>query len=121
MINVYDQHDAAFKCVSAYAVLDGAGEYVGKVLFKHPKDGAGRLYCYMQVFGAPMVRGFATGGGYDKRSASAHVAAKRLTVDGSLDPKTQASVAAFRGAIKDEGARWDDDLIRAGFRVLTVI
>lgn len=66
--------DAVYKAfnaipVSAYAITY-KGEHVGLVAWKHPKDGAGRVYCYLHIFGFQMVRGQAAGFGYDKRGVS---------------------------------------------------
>lgn len=76
MSDIYDQHRAAFANVSAYVILRG-GERVATIAFKFPRDGAGRLYAYVHWIGVPMVRGFAAGGGYDKRSAAVADAAQK--------------------------------------------
>jgi hypothetical protein len=69
MTNIYDQHDKAFSQVSASIIIkDGA--QVGTIAWKYPKDGAGRLWCYFHIHGQEMVRAYAGGYGYDKKSAS---------------------------------------------------
>lgn len=68
MPDIYDRHKAAFASVEAFVILHN-GERVASIAFKFPRDGAGRLYAYVHRYGLEMVRGFAAGGGYDKRSA----------------------------------------------------
>lgn len=93
MTDIYDLHDKAFARVSAYVILR-SGEKVATVAIKHPADGAGRLYAYVHWLGVPMVRGFAGGYGYDKRSAACADAAKRLP-----DPaETMARAAGWKTA-----------------------
>jgi len=122
MPNVYDQHHAAFACVEAYVVLNSARERVATVAFKRPRDGAGRLYCYLHVLGTRMVRGFAAGGGYDKRSAAAQVASRRLEETGLADyPDTLATVKAFKAALQDGPYGWQRELENAGFTVLRAV
>jgi hypothetical protein len=76
--NIYDQHSKAFDRVSAYVLADHAtGEQVGTVAFKYPADGAGRVYCYLHIHGLPMMRGCATGYGYDKTTAAFEAAASK--------------------------------------------
>ena len=55
MTNIYEQFDKAFLRVSAYTLLR-VGDPIGRAAFKRPADGAGRLWCYLQVWGYPMVR-----------------------------------------------------------------
>lgn len=123
---IYDQHDAAFAHVSAFVVVkDGAR--VATVAFKFPRDGAGRLYAYVHWIGAQMVRGFAAGGGYDKKTAACADATRkqRLTYkvgeDGegryqSYEPA--GAEAAFWHALSLNGGRdWDRALRDAGFEV----
>jgi hypothetical protein len=110
--SIYNLYDAAFARVSAYIVLDAAGVYIAKVSVKYPVDGAGRVYAYVHVFGAPMVRGSASGGGYDKRSAACASAAK--SAKGWPD--------AFRVAmLADAGTGWASAVTAAGYTVLQAI
>lgn len=78
MTTVYEQHDAAFKQVSAFVITDSKGERVATIAFKFPKDGAGRLYAYVHWIGVPMVRGHANGYGYDKKSAAVESAIPKI-------------------------------------------
>lgn len=77
MTKIYDQHVAAFQYVSAYVLMND-GEQIGKIAFKFPKDGAGRLYCYFHLIGSEMTRGYAGGYGYDKKSAAICDAIEKL-------------------------------------------
>ena len=77
MTTVYEHHDKAFANVSAY-VIARKGERVATIALKFPKDGAGRLWAYVHWIGTPMVRGYADGYGYDKRSAAVEAAASKI-------------------------------------------
>lgn len=120
MSAIYEMHDKAFANVSAYVIAKN-GERVATIALKFPKDGAGRLNTYVHWLGTEMVRGSASGYGYDKRSAAVSNAAERLTF--TKDPKTtplaeQEAFAAFRAAIEiDGGEYWDTRLRAAGFDV----
>lgn len=121
MSDVYEQHDAAFCRVSAFVILQH-GERVATVAFKLPADGAGRLYAYVHWFGTPMVRGFANGYGYDKRSAACAAAARKMENDGCRSVSELESFAAFRGAMrKDDSYSWERNLVSAGFVVLQAV
>lgn len=129
MPDIYDQHAAAFANVSAFVVMRD-GEKVATVAFKFPRDGAGRLYCYLHWLGLEIVRGYAGGYGYDKKSAAACDAAEKLKPDA-------ADKAAAEYGVKPDGARpwhihyrpflaalvsydgenWDRRLEKAGFTV----
>lgn len=118
MADIYDQHKAAFASVSAYVVLDDKGERVATVAFKYPRDGAGRLYCYLQIFGTSMVRDFAGGFGYAKHDAAIHKASRRIKLTGVPSyANLDATIAAFQGALKDSGYSWQHELREAGFTV----
>jgi hypothetical protein len=111
MPDIYEQHRKAFAAVSAY-VVSRKGERVATVAFKH---GDSRCSCFFHVIGTPMSKGWADGGGYDKASAAAHSAVRRI--DRNAYPEHLAIVDEIAGAIKDEGRSWDADLRAAGFEV----
>lgn len=120
--NIYDQHAAAFRAVSAFVILD-KGERVATVALKFPADGAGRLFAYVHWIGAPMVRAFAGGGGYDKRSAAVSAAVTKIA-----DPVTprECETAGRRTAFIDalhgcDGHDWTRKLEDAGFTVLQAV
>ena len=117
MTNVYDQHRASFPQVSAYVVMRD-GKQVATVAIKYPRDGAGRLYAYVHWFGVPMVRGYASGGGYDKRSAACASAARHMDWnDHTDDDKT----AFIRALARDDGHEWTRALENDGFKVLQAV
>jgi hypothetical protein len=124
MSKIYEQHDAAFANVSAYIIVKN-GERIAKVAFKYPRDGAGRLYAYVHVFGTEMVRGFAGGYGYDKASAAVENACSKLgvTEPGHLRSAWMDTVEAFRDPINHggDGIYWNDRLRAAGFDVWQVV
>jgi len=68
MTNIYDKHDAAFNLVSAYVILRG-NTPIGKIALKFPKDGMGRLTCFLHLYKSPMINAHVSGCGYDKRTA----------------------------------------------------
>ncbi len=131
MSDIYEQHQKAFAQVSAWVILDGEGERVATVAMKFPRDGAGRLYCYLHVIGSPMVRGYAGGYGYDKRSAAFESALERWSPrpgpsgPTELEPyekKIRAHGQAFRDALKGAGGSyWYDALQRAGYDVMQAV
>ena len=119
---IYDQHDKAFTRVSAHVIVKN-GERVATVSFKYPADGAGRLQCFLHVLSLSMVRGTASGYGYDKASAAFHDAAKKQALVKLEDWQTPGSYAAeyaMAQAMVDcfrDGYSWQDNLREAGFTV----
>lgn len=108
MPKIYEQFDAAFRRVAADLILyDGAA--VGRIAWKYPADGAGRLYCYLQIWGGPMVRAFASGGGYDKRGAAFHAAVRKLEetvcAEGAYHSEKQG--AALQALATLESDQWN--------------
>jgi hypothetical protein len=121
MTNIYDQHKAAFSNVSAFVVLKD-GDRVATVAIKFPKDGAGRLYAYVHWLGMPMVRGFASGGGYDKRTAACSAAAYQINLNELPAPPVGQDCRAFTAALrKDSGYDWTRQLEDAGFTVVQAV
>ena len=131
MTDIYDQHDRAFARVNAFVIVkatepvEGVSktECVATIAFKHPRDGAGRLYAYVHWLGIPMVRGSANGGGYDKHSAACSAAVPAL-----LKARNAAFAAwtfdadktlsdAFIEALAGAGLGWARRLRDAGFKV----
>lgn len=125
MPDIYDQHKAAFARVSAYVVLKD-GERVATIAFKFPADGAGRLYAYVHWLGVPMVRSFAGGYGYDKRTAACASAVEKLTyafatINDGLGRERMDCDAFWEALHKDKGPTWDSALREAGFTVLQAV
>ena len=77
--SVYDKHSKAFQQVAAYVIVKD-GKQVGTIAYKFPKDGAGRLSCFLHFHGYNMVTGFAVGYGYDKKSAALESAASHKSL-----------------------------------------
>lgn len=119
MTDIYEQHKAAFANVSAYVICRD-GELVARIAFKFPKDGAGRLYAYVHWLGEPMVRGFASGGGYDKGSAACAAAASKMRVGVGAEG-WEAYEAFVKALSKDDGATWNDHLRNTGFAVHSAV
>ena len=123
---IYEQHEAAFAHISAFVIAKD-GERVATIAFKFPRDGAGRLYTYVHWLGVEMVRGYAGGYGYDKRSAAVSVAAHNLERSKSMgdwaiwehtEPEQRVLAGGFMNALKpDDGMGWDRRLRDAGFDV----
>lgn len=118
--NVYDQHKASFSAVSAWCVIDAKGERVASVAIKY----GNRCLAYVHVFGGPMVRGYADGGGYDKASAAVlHAISKMKLADYGEESKFGEYVAnakAFQ-SLRDIGSDWSRQLQDAGFRVYQAV
>ena len=119
---IYKQHEAAFRDVSAFVITYGA-DRVATVAIKYPRDGAGRLYAYVHWLGVPMVRGFAGGGGYDKRTAACASAARKLPE--SLPEGYDQHAGVYRSFVDvmraDGGLDWAAALTAAGFNVLQAV
>jgi hypothetical protein len=119
MTKIYDQHDAAFRNVSAYVVLKG-DKVVAKVAIKRGASGL-RTTAFVHWLGVPMVKGVANGGGYDKDSASVAAAARNLPDDitgSDYQGGTHNARAKFiDAAVLDGGKRWDAAIRDAGFQV----
>lgn len=119
MTDIYNQHQNAFKHVSAYVILKD-GQRVATIAFRFPKDGAGRLWVYVHWIGIEMVRGYAGGYGYDKKSAaveSAAVLLRRL-----CEQSYSQGLDDFSRSIIDIGGNtWDRALQEAGFTVLQAV
>lgn len=105
MSNIYELHDKAFASVSSYAVMKD-GKFVASIAFKYPRDGSGRLWAYVHFLGNKMVRGYASGCGYDKHSAACQAAMKECKENDF-----------YRALSLDNGYYWDDNLRAAGFEV----
>jgi hypothetical protein len=134
MTDIYEQHEKAFARVSAFVILRN-GERVATIAFKFPADGAGRLYAYVHWLGVPMVRGGASGYGYDKRSAACFNALAKANLPAAIKAKAAECkiaatdgrpwhdhVDAFNAAIlTDDGQYWDRRLEKAGFTVLQAV
>jgi hypothetical protein len=123
MSDIYTKHAAAFRNVAAYVIMRGS-ERVATIAFRFPADGASRLYAYVHWIGEPMVRGFAGGGGYDKRSAACASAAQKMAKLYSATSRLEdhAAYNMFRAELsKDDGKEWHNRLRDAGFEVFQAV
>jgi hypothetical protein len=129
--DIYKQHEAAFASVSAYVVVDAAGERVATIALKYPRDGAGRLYAYVHLISVPMVRGFAGGYGYDKGSAAVseaimHIPTYEHRPGGMKRSAYGDSINANREKLRaaaphmDSGG-WLREIEAQGFRVMQAV
>jgi hypothetical protein len=105
--------------VSAYIVLDKAGEHVGTIRFSYPRDGMGKLQCLAADWVAerprkadgeadftnwtPWQYGWASGCGYDKRTAA-------------IGGMTIGTVT-----FADQGYDFSHQLREAGYRIIQAI
>jgi hypothetical protein len=132
MTKIYDQHAATFAKVSAFVILDTTGERVATVALKFPTDGAGLLYAYFHLIGVEMVRAYAGGYGYDKRSAAIAAAIAKIPAPdvpkgaiGRADAYTaaiQVSRAKLQSVVQDmDSGDWTRVIEKAGFRVLQAV
>lgn len=115
---IYEQFDKATNGLSAYVIFDKS-EPVGRVVFTYARSGM-RTTCWLQIWGAPMVKAFANGCGYDKGTASFVNAAARINAD-ELSREDRARVAEIVKGVTDNGRRWTDRLREAGLTVQHVI
>lgn len=117
MTDIYSHHDKAFKQVSAHAVLHN-GDCVATIAFKFPADGADRLWAYVHWRGLPMIRGYAGGYGYDKRSAACADAMRKAV---NIRDNGGLSEEFWHALAKDGGQHFDNALRDAGFTVVQVV
>jgi hypothetical protein len=120
MSDIYTQHAAAFRNVAAYVIMRGS-ERVATIAFKFPADGAGRLYAYVHWIGEPMARGFAGGGGYDKRSAACADAIRKMNPNQRPRSESQECVWFMQALANDDGIGWQDHLRDVGFEVFQAV
>lgn len=82
---VYDKNQKHFELVSAYVIVNDKGEQVGLMNAKYPKDGMGKLYVYLHLFGTTMKVATASGCGYDKLGTALYKLAKTYVADQEND------------------------------------
>lgn len=69
-MNIYRKLDKATELVSVIAIQDKEKNIIGRIIFKFPKDGAGRVHVFVQEYGYAAIHGYACGYGYDKKGAA---------------------------------------------------
>jgi len=107
--SIYDHHSAAFRLVGAAALVHN-GIQIGKIAFKYPSDGAGRLYCYLHIHGDAMVRGSAGGYGYDKQGAAFESAVAQYARQDNI----HGAPVGFLGLSDIGGLDWQTALKKQG-------
>jgi hypothetical protein len=123
-MKLYRERDLAFQLISAYAVLKD-GNHVANINIRYPTGRSLRLRAFLHVLGTPIAKGFAGGGGYDKKSAALESAAESLSLDNAPyepDESTLECWHEIRSALTNiGGSQWDHRLRDAGFDVLCVV
>jgi hypothetical protein len=118
MTTIYEQFDAATRSFTAYAILSD-GEAVGRVVIKFGTA----VTAYVQVWGMPMTKGRAGGGGYDRATAAVSAALQKIDLRDAAypDPKATATVTKILEAFAGKGGeRWTSILEGAGFVLANV-
>lgn len=122
--SVYQKFESAFSNVSAYAILKD-GEHVANITLKYPKDGMGRLQCFMHILGNEMQNAFVSGCGYDKQSAVIHKTAKQYKEFISYNPEYKVKPSALELlellSSYEASNGWDGVLYKSGFDKINVI
>lgn len=115
--DIYDQFDAAFRHVEAYAILKD-GRPVARIALKH----GGAVTAFVHWIGLEMTSGRAGGGGYDRASAAV-AAAARKTKGGDAPKSCQLNADHFIGVLidKTDSNRWQSALEANGYTVANVI
>jgi hypothetical protein len=109
--------------MTALAIMKD-GQAIGRIIIKPGRDGAARLTAYVQVWGAPMVAGYASGYGYDKRGKALSSALQKLQGQGlTQDPKALNALAAFRliGGDHDQFESIRHAFEKAGYTLANVL
>lgn len=120
MTDVYDRFDKTTRDVQAAALLC-EGKAVGRIVIRL---GSSAL-AYVQIWGAPMRIGRATGFGYDKATAAIGNAVARMSLDDlheDMQEEREAMTrlsAAFSPSLDD--LTWANRLRRMGFDVAMVM
>ena len=81
MTTVYNKFDKHFAQVNAWIIVNEQCEQVGKMSAKYPKDGMGKLYLYLHLYGSEMVQVSVSGYGFDKLSVAIQKAAEAYRKD----------------------------------------
>lgn len=134
MTDIYEQHEKAFSNVAAFVVIDKAtNETAFTIALKYPKNGAGRLWAYVQYLGQPMVRAYASGYGYDKASEAIAAAMARIKcesvslADGSFEivrepePSPQALLDLQNAFANIGGRDWQNVFVDNGYKVMRAV
>ena len=122
MSDIYDTHAAAFRGVSAFAILK-EGKEVARITCKSGHGARGMtVRAFVWFIGSPMVEGRAHGGGYDIKAGAVSAASRKMS-HGSLCEGARGTFDTFRNAcaLADTGKGIKRALEEAGFLVCEVI
>lgn len=114
---VYARMDAATKGLEAVGLVH-QGKAVGRIV---TKTSPGMSRAWVQVWGAPVVEGRATGYGYDKQSQAVWEACAKLAkLEEAKRPDNAAQVEALCAAVlapdaHPAGGGWKNRIEAAGF------
>lgn len=121
----WQKFDKAFNQVSAYTVMcSETNELIAKIALKYPKDGAGRLICYMHIIGNDVQIGTASGYGYDKKTAAIISASDNFTKCSDLWESLDNKDSQFIELLQLDKAQsgWQEVINeKNGFKVIQVI
>lgn len=118
MSTIYDTHANAFSNVASFVILKGT-DLKAKISVKYPKDGAGRLTAYVHWLGVTMVKGTASGYGYDKLSAALFASLSNFPSDTVLEGDFKAFYNAI--ASGSNNGTWREQLQKAGFTAIQAL
>lgn len=118
MSKIYDQFDAAFSNVSAWAILRD-GKHVGRVVVKFGASAT----AFVHFTGSEMAKGRAGGGGYHKETEAVREAIAKLQPLKADAKRGELITLAQREEIAEgpNGSTWSTILGRAGFELAAVI
>lgn len=99
------------------------GQAIGRIIIKPGRDGAARLTAYVQVWGAPMAKGYSNGYGYDKRGAALSSALCKLDGSDALDLAAIGHIVDFRaiGQKHDQFDAISNALSDAGYQLMRAL
>lgn len=118
-MTIYKKIDKATESLSVIVVQDKEKNIAGKIIFKFPKDGAGRLHVFVQEYGNAPIHGYVGGYGYDKRGGAlfdAYDKAKKAYDKEGLE--LPALYIALESVTYD--GQWENVLRKAGYDVVTI-
>lgn len=121
MKNVYDQNQAHFKLVSAYAIVNAQGEQVGIMNAKYPNDGMGKLFVYLHLFGSTMKRTSVSGCGYDKLGSALYKLAKTYASEQDNDTVLKPETIEFLKELEACDSGFDSWKVYGTYKFLRAI
>lgn len=117
--SVYDQNAKHFALVRAYAIVNDKGEHIGLLNCKYPKDGMGKLYVYLQLFGSTMKVVSVSGCGFDKLGTALYKHSKTYHKDQENELKPE--VIDFLKALESCDSGFDSWSTYGNYKFLRAI